>query len=1161
MRKRLLHTRVAMFAVGLLLAAIGFTLIVRANFTSPVAVQVTFPKTTSGTTTVGGTGDHQVARPNAGVPGAGIFAALNPKTDGQALFYPGFNAAGIGNNDFVYFFRVTNTTGTGSNGSPVFPINVFQTGYCTPTITSVGHYNKPGANPTTAGQNPLVIPGLVSFFFTVDVVDPGEDSAIMFFTSPDPPVRQTATISGGGGGGGGGGVSSNGQIPDTVPPNANDPVTGDPNRRLPVYGPCTPKIEVTKQVACADDSNNPVLPFVDAKDVVPGSKVVYRITVKNTGLVALGKVQIHDTQLQIASDNSPNGNLTDDFFPGTPMGGTLTAGQTVFKDFVRTVVNSATPNVGTEVNNAAPPPVNVTSQYFIPNQDGTIPAVDPPCVPVVPDPATVPTVTTPDLTFHLPNIAAIKEVAATLDSPNQLIPDAIDPNKNSFTGFPIKLTYTLKTTNTGATGLSPVVIDDVKLKAIITAPPAGITVNSTAIQGGAGFAAGVPTGGSFLPVTFALARPDGNPATPTMGQVNVTLTINNLAAYQSIADASNQSKFTNTMTASGLVTAGEFCVTNASSAATGVFALDDEQIMFMPPCSISLTKEVACQTPGTFSSSLTALKGASLIYRFTVTNNGADILSNIKITDNKLSGSPFTVPGTLNPGASTSITVPATAPNVAGPFTNTATATANCQFASTSVTSNQASATVNVLDPTIGCDKTVNGVKFVDPYTFGNVLTYKLTATNTSSPATGTNLNLTLNDPLLSSLPGVVCRRDDTNAVIALPFTFNNVPPSESRSITCTVSFADEAAFRAASGGGDVLVNNMTVNGTVSDTNICVVGATLTQLVCNSQATVRISPPPPPPDFCIVTPCVGDACRGNDPGVPPTGTEVSDQRAGSILFYNLYTSSAANPAAENTRLNITNTAQGTVFVHLFFVDGRTCAVADSFICLSQNQTMALTASDIDPGIQGYVVAVAVGTDGCPIKWNYLIGDEYIKTANNQVANLAAEAFTAIAPPACTAADSAVTLKLDGVQYSSAPRTLAVDNIFSALDNNTTRLIINRVGGDLRSSGAAVGPLFGLLFDDLETSHSFTDNAGCQFDRTLSQSFPRTTPRLNTVIPAGRSGWMKLWSVGGNGLLGVALNFNSSAGSNSSAYSHGHNLHKLTLGGNSEYIIPVFPPNP
>src|SRR5215468_8953213 len=60
-----------------------------------------------------------------------------------------------------------------------------------------------------------------------------------------------------------------------------------------------------------------------------------------------------------------------------------------------------------------------------------------------------------------------------------------------------------------------------------------------------------------------------------------------------------------------------------------------------------------------------------------------------------------------------------------------------------------------------------------------------------------------------------------------------------------------------------------------------------------------------------------------DPGqtYPPT-SEVSDQKAGSFLFYNFYTSGATSGATANTRVNITNTSStSSAFVHLFFVDG------------------------------------------------------------------------------------------------------------------------------------------------------------------------------------------------------------------------------------------------
>jgi len=48
-----------------------------------------------------------------------------------------------------------------------------------------------------------------------------------------------------------------------------------------------------------------------------------------------------------------------------------------------------------------------------------------------------------------------------------------------------------------------------------------------------------------------------------------------------------------------------------------------------------------------------------------------------------------------------------------------------------------------------------------------------------------------------------------------------------------------------------------------------------------------------------------------------------------------------------------------------------------------------------------------------------------------------------------------------------PRVLALDNIPSQLDGNSTLLVIDRIGGDLRESAAMLGPLFGILYDQSE----------------------------------------------------------------------------------------------
>ncbi|MFN7946331.1 MAG: hypothetical protein U0Z53_13350 [Blastocatellia bacterium] len=324
-----------------------------------------------------------------------------------------------------------------------------------------------------------------------------------------------------------------------------------------------------------------------------------------------------------------------------------------------------------------------------------------------------------------------------------------------------------------------------------------------------------------------------------------------------------------------------------------------------------------------------------------------------------------------------------------------------------------------------------------------------------------------------------------------------------------------------------------------------------------------------------------------DPGLPyPATSAISDQKAGSVLIYNIYSSTISNPGANNTRINITNTDDGTVsregvFVHFFFVDGGNCSVADSYVCLTPNQTMSFNMSDIDPGVTGYVVAVATGRNGCPIAFNYLIGDEYVKfqgptAAGGPAANLGAEAIAAIdvtggpnnTPDGipdglvCDPATAAsAILRFNNTMYNALPRVLALDHIMSRGDSNDTTLIVNRIGGSLVTSGASIGNLFGLLYDPLENPVSWTAGPfGCQLNQVLGPNrFPRTTPRFETFIPAGSYGWMKFWGTDGSdrALLGAAINFNVNAGSNQNAFNGGHNLHKLTFTTEATLTVPVF----
>jgi len=327
---------------------------------------------------------------------------------------------------------------------------------------------------------------------------------------------------------------------------------------------------------------------------------------------------------------------------------------------------------------------------------------------------------------------------------------------------------------------------------------------------------------------------------------------------------------------------------------------------------------------------------------------------------------------------------------------------------------------------------------------------------------------------------------------------------------------------------------------------------------------------------------LASAALAQNPGLPfPTTSEVSDQKAGAVLFYNVYSSSAVNANAENTRINLTNTSStSSAFVHLFFVDGNSCSPADAFVCLTPNQTTSFLTSDVDPGTMGYLIAVATNPlTGCPTDFNFLIGDEFVKFATGHQANLGAEAFAAVVlstsgPGTCDATATSATLFFDAsaagmpISLNRVPRVLAVDSIPSPADGASTLVIINRFGGNLLTGAATIGSIFGILYDEAEKGFSFTFfSAACQIKFLLSDNFPRTTPRFSRVIPAGNFGWMKFWTDDSTrGILGAVLYRNGAAATSPGAFNGGHNLHKLTLNNFGtgttaapSITIPIFPP--
>ena len=407
----------------------------------------------------------------------------------------------------------------------------------------------------------------------------------------------------------------------------------------------------------------------------------------------------------------------------------------------------------------------------------------------------------------------------------------------------------------------------------------------------------------------------------------------------------------------------------------------------------------------------------------------------------------------------------------------------------------------------------------------GNAVTGNFSINNPTGATAAATASVALPSGLLG-LPGSCVANFGTCVVTASGVTWSgNIPGGQTANVVYQAQVADNVA---------------------AGTQLC------------SVLTASIGGTPP----ATVQACMTVNCPAVGPGgIFPATSEASDQKAGSVLIYNIYTSST-DTAKQNTRLNLTNLHSTlSANVHLFFV-AEGCGVADSYICLTGNQTTSFLASDLDPGTTGYLVAVAVNSIGCPINFNYLVGDEYVKFATGHAANLGAMAFSAIAggQTLCNANSVTATLNFDGVSYNRTPRTLALDNIGSRADGNDTLLILNRIGGNLGTGAASLGTLFGIFYDDAENALSYSITGGCQFRSSINNVTPRITPRFETFVPAGRTGWTRIYSQSDIGMTGSAINFNPNAVSSAGAFNQGHNLHVLTLSSAASYVIPVFPPS-
>jgi hypothetical protein len=259
-----------------------------------------------------------------------------------------------------------------------------------------------------------------------------------------------------------------------------------------------------------------------------------------------------------------------------------------------------------------------------------------------------------------------------------------------------------------------------------------------------------------------------------------------------------------------------------------------------------------------------------------------------------------------------------------------------------------------------------------------------------------------------------------------------------------------------------------------------------------------------------------------EPGLLYPGVSEVAVRRGSALIYNLVASSAADPAAEDTRLTFTNgSTTSAAFLRLFFVDGDSGNATSSFVCLTAGQTSSVPASVLRPGVTGFAVAIAVnGVNGCPAVFNEVSGQAQVRLASGFQGTLPALGVAALGAAPCAAN---ATVAFDGVVYNRLPRVLHLTSVASPAEERTL-LVVNRIGGDLSASSLVVGGITGTLYDDAQNAAGYSADTGSsrQFRSELTDSFPATAPPFGSLVPVGRTGWMRIMGAADVGLTGAAL---------------------------------------
>jgi hypothetical protein len=255
---------------------------------------------------------------------------------------------------------------------------------------------------------------------------------------------------------------------------------------------------------------------------------------------------------------------------------------------------------------------------------------------------------------------------------------------------------------------------------------------------------------------------------------------------------------------------------------------------------------------------------------------------------------------------------------------------------------------------------------------------------------------------------------------------------------------------------------------------------------------------------------------------------IGDQKPGSVLFYNRYSSSPTNTLREDTALSLTNThPTDTANIRLFFVSGATCQTEESTLCLRPRQSVSLLASDIDPGSRGYVIAIACDAAGQPTQFNWLVGNAVVKqpnTGGSYSATLSALAVAKRTGGAVSATGGNAEMFFDDAMYDRLPGQLMIDNVPSQGGLNASAITFYRPLADLASGSSNATVQVSGWSDAQGDVVNSSGNVSTACYGEVNVSALRLSPiQISQLIPAGTNAWFALSTADLQPLLGAQFN--------------------------------------